>query len=304
MSRLPTTYLYSHLISNNAIFRPISTAQAIMPLTGTILEILTAQNPTLDLRQQPAGPVSQSGIYLYLEDPDILDWPDFMYANLEAAFGHLFGIGPITLDAIQNLRGTPTEITKESHVNDLSMLWNYQTCRWPLKRGAESIQSSLGIRQVDVTIKHDGRSSKDPKSDSKAKAPDWSIYLKEDGTVIVWGDSKCSGKWSSERDNIPRGLWKNWIWPFRQVLTYCVNNATRYGYVLTPREVVVRVVEANQTTGRPWRVQRASIPWDNAGPGILSQLVHLGFGHDECQRGPSPYTQYRRHSTAQLVVGG
>ncbi len=59
-------------------------------------------------------------------------------------------------------------------------------------------------------------------------------------------------------------------------MTYCVNNATRYGYILTPEEVVVlRMYEDRSRPRFPWRVQHAAIPWENSGEGVLTVNLAL-----------------------------
>lgn len=178
-----------------------------MPLNGTIIELLTAPNPALDLRHQPTGPVTQSPHYESLDESQVLDWPDFTFENIEAAYGHLFDIGPLTSGAIQDLRGSPGEIEKEVHVDDVVLVWNWQICRWPMKRGAEKIQADLGVERRDMSMKHLGQPSKNPRTDAKALAPDWCIFLRdvqdpedEKRIIAVWGDSKCSSKWSSDVD--------------------------------------------------------------------------------------------------------
>ncbi|AEO70536.1 3b8a0ec7-3073-45ec-bbc0-87a770498b2f [Thermothielavioides terrestris] len=266
-----------------------------MPLTGSIIELLTAPNPALDLRYQPTGAVTQSVRYEPLEEDCLLNWPDFTYENIKAAYGHLFDIGPIASDAIQDLRGSPGMIVKEAHVDDVVVVWNWQICRFPLKRGAERVLADLGLEQLELTMRHLGQESKDPRSDAKPKSPDWCIFLwdprdpaDESQTITVWGDSKCSSKWRSDKDLLPSRFKSNWIWPFRQVLTYCVSNATRYGYILTPDEVVVlRVHEDRSTPTKPWRIQYASVPWANSGEGVLTvnlaiwalAMMSLNEGH-------------------------
>lgn len=53
-----------------------------MPLTGTIIELLTATSPELDLRYQPTGAVTQSHTYEPLAKAHVVPWPDFTYENI------------------------------------------------------------------------------------------------------------------------------------------------------------------------------------------------------------------------------
>ncbi|KAJ2899352.1 hypothetical protein MKZ38_003281 [Zalerion maritima] len=73
-------------------------------------------------------------------------------------------------------------------------------------------------------------------------------------TVLVIGESKCSSKWHSGgflgEDKSKEGgkgrtrmrmkmKTETWLWPWRQLLTYCVAARTRYGFLISPEEVVV-----------------------------------------------------------------
>jgi hypothetical protein len=100
------------------------------------------------------------------------DWSDYTYDNIKAAYGHLFDIGPITTEAHQSLQGTPGKIEKEAQVDDVVVLWNYQICRYTMKRAARRIQNDLGVEERDIKMKHQGQDSKDPTSEARARSPD------------------------------------------------------------------------------------------------------------------------------------
>ncbi len=261
-----------------------------MTISGTIIELLTAPNPKLRLERQQLGKVTNSNQYENLRIDHVLDWPDFTYDNIAAAYGHLFGIGPLESDAVEDFDNCQGEIRKEAHVDKVVWGWNTKICRRPMKRGAAHVQEDLGLERCDITMQYLGAESKDLGRDGRSLAPDWSIFLRVPGAepadesdddpearlVIVWGDSKCSSKWKSHQLDLPAQYRANWIWPFRQVLTYCVNEGTRYGFILTPEEVVVlRVYEDSSESLYPWRVQHAAIPWGNSGENVLTVNLAL-----------------------------
>lgn len=240
-----------------------------MPITGTLLEVLTAPNPRLDLSQQEGGAVTKNGDYKPLQRPHISDWDDFTFENIHAAYGHLFDIGPIVSDAI-NLRDSPTIILAEPSVDAVVHKWNHEICRLPLKQGALAVQQSIGLPACDVTMNHHIMPSKVLDRDGKSQMPDWCIFQRDsEQSVLVWGENKCSSKWSSNPTETTQS--SNWLWPFRQVLTYCDNNSTRYAYILTPSELAaIRVYQDPSTPVSPWRVQVKFIPWSNQGNGVLT----------------------------------
>ncbi len=143
-----------------------------MSLTGTIIELLTTPNPDLDLRHQRTGAVTQSHTYEPLNDDNVLDWPDFTYENITAAYGHLFNIGPLRSNAIQDFDDSQGEIRKETHLDNVAWGWNSKICRLPMKRGAEIVQADLGVELCDITMQHLGVESKNPGSDARPLAPD------------------------------------------------------------------------------------------------------------------------------------
>lgn len=162
----------------------------------------------------------------------------------------------------------------------------------PLKLGASQVQADLGLVPRQITFMSGAEPCKNPGSDARALEPDWSIFLHTSPvTIITQGDSKCSSKFlSSERDSA------NWIWPFRQTLTYCVNSSTRYGFIVTPEELVA--LHVSKEDGE-YFIEYKSVPWGNSGPGgVLTMnlsiwalgLMALNEGHrsirDRCDTLP------------------
>ncbi|CEJ82688.1 hypothetical protein VHEMI02737 [[Torrubiella] hemipterigena] len=235
-------------------------------LQGTIYELLTHPNPVLDTRQQVKGPVTRNTEYVKLERENVSIWHDFTFENIEAAYSHLFSIGPIQSEAVHPYpRGSPSEIRTEDSVDKISYYWNALVCRYPFKIGCERLQTALGLVRTDVSMAK-GELPSPPLDGGRDMHPDWSIYLRDERrTILVWGDSKCSSKWSSTNTRSD-----NWIWPFRQLATYCVNDSTRYGYVITPDELVALRVIMDPISRCGYRLEYRAIPWSQHGPHVLT----------------------------------
>lgn len=241
-----------------------------MPFVGTSIELLTAPNPVLDLKRQPRGAVTSNYHYENIKSNQILPWRDFSFQNIKAAYGHLFELGPFTSDAL-DVKGSPARVERESDIDNITFGWCQQICRLPIKAGAERTQRILGLETIDVSIRQQGMTSQDSGSDGAKKKPDWSVFLNNGSdkrTLLVWGENKCSSKWSSDRTQCPD---ENWIWPWRQLLTYCANSNVRYGFLLTPEElVVVRVYRVGTDPETRWWLQYKSIPWADRGRNMMT----------------------------------
>jgi hypothetical protein len=81
----------------------------------------------------------------------------------------------------------------------------------------------------------------------KRYKPDWAGVRRsvpeEKAPNLLPGETKVSQKWKSSYiepfDEAPRDFCPNWLWPLRQVLTYCLTLNVRYGYIITDEELVV-----------------------------------------------------------------
>lgn len=248
-----------------------------MTLRGNKLEVLTSQNPPLDKSQQPDGAVTTNASYEFLEAQNIEIWADFTYDNIVAAFGEVLVGDQVEADVIKDRQGSPFEIITEASVDRVLNTWNVQVCRRPMKKGATQVQKALGLPLADITMRVAERGVVVAESE-RGKKPDFAIFLKDShSTHLVWGEAKLSSKWKSDPDDIEDNLIvQNWIWPWRQIATYCVGTNTRYGCLVTPEElVVVRLYRKISSNKAKYNVQYNSIPWDNEGKGKLT--VNLGL---------------------------
>lgn len=112
-----------------------------------------------------------------------------------------------------------------------------------------------------------------------AHKPDWAgIRTFDSGDCrkthnILPGDTKLSYKWTSEQI-VPKRLDekdanKGWLWPLRQLFTYCLNLKTRYGYIITDKEVVVFRIRTPPERLQQGQSKRKSAPTED---GILEYM--------------------------------
>lgn len=250
----------STIISNSA-----------MPIQGSIEYVLTYENPRLNTSKQDLGPVTKHDNFAPLTSDDITPWNDFTYDNIVAAYSHVLNSEDVVADVWEDREGSPFTI-EETTVDNPTLLWNSRVCRQPLKKAAAKIQQNLGLPEMKITMKVH---VKEVTVGGQQVTPDWSIYIHDanEGTQLVWGVNKLSSRWNSDILKLERLSRENWIWPFRQVLTYCIASDTRYGCPQTPDELVV--LRAHKTNNEGWGIEYKSIPWENSGPKTLT--VNLGI---------------------------
>lgn len=240
------------------------------------------------------GGVTKDPDYLKVKANNIISWPDFTYENIIAATQNALTSGGICLaDVITERHTSPFEIENEDAMNDVIKQWNVAICREALKQGAQTVQKALGMVPHDITIRFHQKNAMLPTS-TRPKSPDFSIFLKDDQkTVVVWGETKLSSKWNSDARHIHQSWKDNWIWPWRQILSYCVANNTRYGCLVTPEEFVALRIYRNGTDGEtPYNIQFQSVPWDNQGQGKLTvNLCLWAMGMLALNEGHRPIVQ-------------
>jgi len=98
-----------------------------------------------------------------------------------------------------------------------------------------------------INLGRAGRTYYEPGGDRRYKA-DWGLCSNDrisefDGGGYLYlnlmpGDSKLSNKWKSSYYTDPRGR-AHWKDPVRQILQYCIQSASRYGFIITDEELVV-----------------------------------------------------------------
>lgn len=262
------------------------------PIQGRAINLLTYKNPNLKKEDQQFGYVTKNQDYAPLLDDNIDTWEDFTYNNILAAFHDILQKDEVLQASVINDRdGSPSVIVSEDSIDDVTSWWNVQVCRAPLKKGAAAIQQQLGLPESSVTFQLNKGAVLTHNNNGTTGKPDWVIFNRDkDGvTPLVCGENKLSTKWNSDKDKLLTKYKENWIWPFRQVLTYCIATDTRYGCILTPDEaVVIRVYLNGSNPPRRWNVQYKSIPWDDSGNKLTINLGIWALGMMAINSGHRP----------------
>lgn len=202
-------------------------------------------------------------------------WTDFTYANLVNGWDHILSIQGATGKFQEELTDSQKEIIDEHKIDLVAELWNVGCLRDPLKKGAAHVR---GKTEPDITIKN-GYIQLLPLNPGKSKKnmePDMAIFYRNgdrmSSTTLVMGDNKCETKWDHRSVADPAVRKQDAIWPLRQILTYCIQAKTRYGWIMTTSEVVVFRMSNNPstTTKSEHFLEWAFVPWSNSGEGKLT----------------------------------
>ncbi|EPE29834.1 hypothetical protein GLAREA_00994 [Glarea lozoyensis ATCC 20868] len=247
-------------------------------MEGTILEVLTQENPVLRLQSQKSGRLTQNPNYIDLAPREVSmsAWDDFNYDNIIAALGNILDHGPVESRVKEDVGGSQLDIEDEDDIDRISDHWFYEVTNKPLKFGSLQLLQQLGMEEVNVSFRLKGAKLKDPVNDNKL-LPDWVVYQHSEPnkTNIVVGDSKCSTKWCSDRNkNIPK-IEVQWMWPMRQIGSYCKFGGTRYSFIVTPEEIVVARFYLDHSMNDADRAEYKSIPWGAASPTALTMNLAI-----------------------------
>ncbi|KAL8745926.1 MAG: hypothetical protein Q9190_001987 [Brigantiaea leucoxantha] len=196
---------------------------------GTILNYLTRQNLNLDRSYLPGGAnTTLAGSH---DIEGVRPWHDFTLANILACFG----------DVLEKTFPTeefhkPSEVPHYLRVvTALLLKHNHVKVDCALRIASEHLQSRRPCLPVTWTWGSLGTLQYNP-----SLRPDWAgIYYSAGFPYLnlVPGDTKQSQKWNSNMD-VPASR-EEFKKPLRQVLTYCIEANSRYGYIITDRELYV-----------------------------------------------------------------
>ncbi|EHL03767.1 hypothetical protein M7I_0119 [Glarea lozoyensis 74030] len=166
-------------------------------MEGTILEVLTQENPVLRLQSQKSGRLTQNPNYIDLAPREVSmsAWDDFNYDNIIAALGNILDHGPVESRVKEDVGGSQLDIEDEDDIDRISDHWFYEVTNKPLKFGSLQLLQQLGMEEVNVSFRLKGAKLKDPVNDNKL-LPDWVVYQHSEPnkTNIVVGDSKAEYK--------------------------------------------------------------------------------------------------------------
>lgn len=174
-------------------------------------------------------------------------------------------------------------IGDEEKVDDVALQWNVNVVKGPLRAAAAKMLNDDPNR---VTVAKRQHCFPNPTKTTVARKndlkPDMTVHIspKNDhslATMLVMGDNKYSGAWDFEQSwkVIQQRGKKNMdmsMRPFRQIATYCMVGKTRYGYIMSDRELLAVRVYCNKDKAgvAHWGVEISHpIPWD-ASPRCLT----------------------------------
>ena len=247
----------------------------------SLLNFLRVANPALSC-QCPGGSTTTQGSSPWREPDWIAPWTDFNFESLQTIYdGVLSQILDSPYDDLHDhpfVAETPfCEIFDEQCLEKLLAKWTQSiVCEalqkaqvnnmsWPTNSPVDMV--SGGAAKFEMADRVKGR--------KKRYQPDWAGILRKPNTRkkfpnILPGETKPSSKWNykklppSRDDPVPTE--PQFIKPIQQLYTYCVRSASRYGYLITDRELlVVRVglVETLEASKKRGYLEYKLIPWRN-----------------------------------------
>lgn len=240
------------------------------PRYGTMMEVLTRPNPNLRLTATSTS-LTNGKWWQQVDPKNLSEWRDFSYDNLMNGWGHLLQNNTLVKGELQEeITDTQRSISDEDKVDDIARGWTINSTREALKRGAQILRPNS---HDDIVIaKH---TIKFRTANGELAKPDMAIFWRNDArTCLAVGDNKTSKGW-----NLTRVLGKNVegakpMRPINQITTYCMLGQTRYGWIMSDKELVVCRISFTSVPRDParkvWKVELKTIPWDAAGPGVLT----------------------------------
>ena len=217
--------------------------------TVSMLDYLRKKDPSISRNECQPGPNTKSGSGYWKVPTRIEEWRDFEYDSLQSMYGgKLQGIlnSQFSLhDFSKHIPPCPfREIWDENSLETLVVKWNQSTVCEALL----ATHRRLGPHHGHVVMVKGGQAHNPVPEKKGLLRPDWAAvirYTRRGGKPknILPGDTKLSKKWSSGKI-VLEGLDKegkdaDWILPLSQVYTYCLHSDSRYGYIITDKELVV-----------------------------------------------------------------
>ena len=256
-------------------------ALALAAATQLLSDYLKHENPAIK-NHQPRNKKnttykSEDAPYKY---PKIIEeWQDFTYDTLRSMYGgalqRVLDLEYILHDFSDLPKYPFCEIHNEDSLESFIVKWNHSVICDALAAAQGELDQT---RDDDVYMVRGGQASNPSFMKHRRRfEPDWAgVQRRNDQDSIkpkniLPGDTKLSAKWSS--GNVRRGsmhLYKqktNWLQPIGQIFTYCLRGNTRYGYIITDRElVVVRVRPLPDSDSQTSTTTHHSLQEDDGSP--------------------------------------
>lgn len=253
-------------------------------MAETLLDYLRRQNPSV-VRAEESGnnstrsSKSQTKNRSYIRPTMVERWNEINHETLDKMYGNILGISK-TRGTIA-VRDAELVVRNEDGVGAIVLQWNKEM----MAQALEESQTYLGSEYSIFMVKSD---SANPMKNRLN--PDWAtIYRKKGSTSrtqqpsIMPGETKYN--WSSQDITYGSVSWKISLpnthpaWPICQIFTYCVHLQSRYGYIITDRELVLLRVglhggspespndwqSIEKGLRRKGKIELCSVPWSTHG---------------------------------------
>lgn len=232
--------------------------------TRSVMDTLADHNPTLNVTANPAHIVPTNAADLAVTQ--IVRWQSFNLDCLRQAYGDILDDYPVP--TVVSRLG-PHVVNGINQFKQVVIDYIFPRLTHPLQTGATVLGARLGAGLPNVSFKKD-------------TIVDWPrrsglSLISDDGIHFLVGCVLMGSQWDSawlERSYVLGDVSQ----PLRRVAAYCLATDTRYGFVLTPKEVVVvRVSGTAYDARQPCRIEWQAVPWDASGPDTLTVNLSLWF---------------------------
>lgn len=292
--------------------------------TLTLDEYLRRPNPAVIRDNSWTGTNTKSGSSTNMKPSEIVEWKDFNYSTLQAIYGKTLNLEMRLQDLPDFSHSLPfhlSEIQDEDSLEGLLIRWNNAVVSYALsvaQRSDGAISGdTAGHRAGEIFMARGGHAYIPGTKAQKEFRPDWAGIIPSDGYQhrtkesrksymnVLPGDSKLSTKWSSSGD--PNSL--EFKRPFFQIFSYCDLAEVRYGYLLTPEElVVVRVSrkpshEVPNSRLSPQRPKRmGTSEWKKEQEKNLLSIGHKRRNHGVLEYKSIPWEDGSQRQEASLSI--
>lgn len=250
------------------------------PQAKSIREALAGPIPTLDMTKQSSASVTTNPNYVKLNGPsDLKDWDDFTFSVLSPAFSDLLEQED-EFDE-DKVNSQEKQVTDEASFQHLANKCCASKLYEPLKMGATKLSQILGYEEnhIQSIFSHEFGGSTESDLGTPLK-PDWFIDLTKINPKrhIVVGETKCTTQWRIADRPAPQAQDDNWMWPWRQIATYCQSIESRYGFILVPEGLIATLTYRDKSDlAVPLRIKYKVVPWGAHGENKMTVNLSLFF---------------------------
>ncbi|CAJ2502652.1 Uu.00g100460.m01.CDS01 [Anthostomella pinea] len=244
---------------------------------SSIFATLTDENPKLHQIEEELTSCPKPADPIRITQADVHRWTDFDYERVASSLGKILRSkfdNPIeTVLEPRHLR-----VRVEENIDDVFNLWHGYILNLILYLLTPHLESFLGDGELNGFFFGKKPFSITNTEDGGDTYPDWGVATS--GNRLLLGDTKMDQAWTSL--DLEKGR-KASLYAVQQLGQYCVRCNTRYGFIITPAELVVfRFYRIKEVDGEIVHVgsQSRSIPWSSYGQDELTSRAHYDQTYD------------------------